>query len=36
MKRQLILNKVETLKEILFQKCRTCFSEAATETSFGK
>ena len=36
LKRKLILNKVKTLKEISFQKCEICFSEAATETCFGK
>ena len=29
--RKIIQNKVKTLKEILFQKCKICYSEAATE-----
>ena len=35
-KRKTILNKVKTLKEILFQKCDIPFSEATTETCSGK
>ena len=35
-KREIILNKVKTLKEILFQRYKICFSEAATETCSGK
>ena len=34
--RKIILNKVKALKEILFQKCKICYSEAATETCSGK